>query len=167
MNKDKLIKFKNRFKKTVKDNAPEIAAFGLSVLGAVVAAKLIKKTQKATVHAGDISSIRTGSQSVYSFCGSPLHLVLDDGIAERYNRFINEFLDAQGRYKDKYGKKWEPNKALPMQTNKNDHKAYDVVGRLINYMIGINGGSLSIPEEQCTSDILEKLQSQDLSEPSH
>jgi hypothetical protein len=156
--KDKLVEYKNRVTKTVQNNAMEITVFSVAFVGTVaIGLKIIKKAQKATIHAQDISDLRTGTQSVYSFFGSPLQLILDDGIAERYNRFIKEFLDAQFRYAEKHGKRWEPHNSLPMKTSPKDLKAYSIVGKLMNYMIGINGGSMDLPEEQCVSDFLEKL----------
>jgi hypothetical protein len=158
MNKEKLVKIKDRVKKTVRNNAMELTVFGVAFVGTVIIGnKIINKAHKSTIQAKDVSDIRTGSQSLYSVFGSPLQIILDDGIAERYNRFINEFLDAQVRYEQKHGKLWGPDKPLPMITNKRDHGAYDIVAKLMNYMIGINGGNLDLPEEQCTSDFLEKL----------
>jgi hypothetical protein len=159
-NRDKLVRVKNRIKKLAQDHTVEIAAFTVSFLVTVAVAKATrpKSVQSVkTVRTGDISSIRTGSQSVYAFFGSPLQLILDDGIAEGHNRFMKEFIDAQMRYKDKCGKQWDASKALPMIVDDKDQKAYNVIAKLMNYIIDLNGGSLELPEAQCTSDYLEKL----------
>lgn len=96
-------------------------------------------------------------QSVYSFLGSPLHLVLEDDIAERYNRFVDSFLDAQVEHEKRHGRRWDPNKPLRMKVEKGDNEAYSKVGRVINLLVEINGGGLEISEDQCTSDYLEKV----------
>lgn len=97
------------------------------------------------------------SQSVYSFLGSPLHLVLEDEIAERYNRFVDSFLDAQQKHRERTGRKWDPNESLLMDVAKGDNEAYSQVGRIINLLVEVNGGGLEISEEQVTSDFLEKV----------
>lgn len=96
-------------------------------------------------------------QSVYSYLGSPLHLVLEDKIAEGFNRFHDAFTQAQIDHKERTGQKWSPDEPLLITTNYEDNRAYDQVGRVINLLVEINGGGLDIPEEQCTSDHLEKL----------
>lgn len=96
-------------------------------------------------------------QSVYSFLGSPLHLVLEDEIAERYNRFVDSFIDAQVEHEKRHGRKWDPNEPLLMHVRKGDNEAYSKVGRVINLLVEVNGGGLHISEEQVTSDFLEKV----------
>lgn len=96
-------------------------------------------------------------QSVYSFLGSPLHLVLEDEIAERYNRFVDSFLEAQVEHEKRHGRKWDPNEPLRMKVQKGDNEAYSKVGRIINLLVEVNGGGLEISEEQVTSDFLEKV----------
>lgn len=97
------------------------------------------------------------AQSVYSFLGSPLHLVLEDYIAERYNRFIDSYLDAQEKHRERTGRKWSPNEPLKMDVEEGDNEAYNGVGRIINLLIEINGRGLEISEELITSDYLEKV----------
>lgn len=97
------------------------------------------------------------SQSVYSYMGSPLHLVLEDELAEGFNRFVDAFIQAQEDHKERTGQKWEPNEPLLMDVQDGDHDAYDKVGRVINLLVEINGGGLHITEEQITSDHLEKI----------
>lgn len=158
LTKDKLVEYKNRAKKLVRDHAIEITTFSVTFVATVyIGNKIVKKARQPKIKIGDNSDILTGAQSVYSFFGSPLQLVLDDGLAERYNRFIREFLDAQIRHREKYGKQWEPHNSLQMNTSTKDMKAYHVIGKLMNYIIEINGGGLDLPEEQCVSDFLEKI----------
>lgn len=96
-------------------------------------------------------------QSAYSFYGSRLHLILEDDVAEGYNRNAKAFYDAQINHKERTGTKWNPLEPLWMVTNDADQKAYDDVARLMNLLIEINGGSLEITEEEMTSDYLVKL----------
>ncbi len=93
-------------------------------------------------------------QHTYSYCGSPLHLVLEDDIAEGYNRITDAFIAGQIRFKEIFGRPWTPTDSLPMECSEKDMEGYDAVGRIINLLAEINGGGIDIPEEQCTSDHL-------------
>jgi hypothetical protein len=93
-------------------------------------------------------------QHTYSYLGSPLHLVLEDKIAEGYNRFHDAFLEGQKHFAKTTGQEWTGVEALWMEVNQEDKDAYHAVAKLINLLIEINGGGLDIPEEQCTSDHL-------------
>jgi hypothetical protein len=93
-------------------------------------------------------------QHTYSFCGSPLHLVLEDKIAEGYNRFTDAFLAGQKKFKEENGTNWTPDQPLWLEFQPEDKEAYDKVGRIINLLAEINGGAIEITEEQCTSDHL-------------
>ena len=93
-------------------------------------------------------------QHTYSYLGSPLHLVLEDKIAEGYNRITDAFLTAQKLFKEQYGVNWTPDLPIELEFEKEDMVAYDNVGRIINLLVEINGGGIDIPEEQCTSDHL-------------
>jgi hypothetical protein len=93
-------------------------------------------------------------QHTYSYLGSPLHLVLEDEIAEGYNRFTDAFLAGQKQFKEENGCNWTPDKPLWMEFKPEDQKSYDQIGRIINLLVEINGGGIDIPEEQCTSDHL-------------
>lgn len=97
------------------------------------------------------------SQSFYSYMGSPLHLILEDEIAEGYNRFHDAFIEAQLYHKQRTGQKWTKDEPLWMNYREEDKVAFDNVGRVINLLVEINGGGLDIPDEQCTSDGLVKL----------
>ena len=96
-------------------------------------------------------------QSYYSFLGSPLHLLLEDQIADAYNRTTQAFFDAQKNHQKRTGSKWTPEQPLWMETNDEDKAAWKAVADVINLLIKINGGGLDIPEDQCTSDFLVKL----------
>jgi len=96
-------------------------------------------------------------QHTYSWLGSPLHLVLEEKIADGYNRTHLAFIEAQSFFKAKYGVPWTPELPLEMNVTSEDLEAYDQFGQLLNLLIKINGGSLDIPEEQCTSNVLVRL----------
>ena len=93
-------------------------------------------------------------QHTYSYLGSPLHLVLEDEIAEGFNRITDAFLAAQKLFKEEYGVHWTPDLPLSMEFEQKDMEGYDKVGRVINLLAEINGGGIEISEEQCTSDHL-------------
>lgn len=98
-------------------------------------------------------------QSIYSFYGSRLHLILEDKLAEAYNRRIEQWYEAQEHHLKVTGKKWDP-KDLPLLLMRKDDEAqdaYDKVGSVIRLLVEINGGGLDLPEEECTSDYLVKL----------
>lgn len=96
-------------------------------------------------------------QSVYSMCGSRLHLILKDEVADGYNRFAVAFEIAQLEHMAKYGTPWDPEQPLWSDVNEKDLADYNAVGALMNQLIEINGGSLDIPEEEMTSSLLIKL----------
>jgi len=96
-------------------------------------------------------------QHTYSYFGSPLHLVLEDEIAEGFNRFHDAFIAAQLKFKEEYGVRWTPDLPLYIITNDKDQEAYHNVGRVINLLAEINGGGIAISEEECTSDHLERV----------
>lgn len=141
---------KNRF--VIKMGLFAVGAGSLYILSKAVAAKLDEKGDKYS----DLT--RSGTQSMYSFCGSQLHLMLDDAIVEGYNRFVDAFLDAQIQHEKRHGHKWQYDEDLLIKTRKSDRLAYHAVGDVINHMIAVNGGSLHIREEDCTSEHLEKLE---------
>lgn len=99
----------------------------------------------------------TMSQSYYSFYGSPLHLILEDDLADGYNRAAKAFMDAQVAHKERTGTQWNPDEPLWILTNDEDQAAFAAVGRIITLLVEVNGGGLEIPEEVCTSDFLVKL----------
>jgi hypothetical protein len=96
-------------------------------------------------------------QHTYSYCGSPLHLVLEEDIAEGYNRITDAFISAQLRFKEENGRQWTPDDALLMEFNEKDMHGYNQVGRIINLLAEVNGGGIAISEEECTSDHLERV----------
>lgn len=96
-------------------------------------------------------------QHAYSFLGTPLHLILEDEIAEGYNRFVDAFLEAQSYFKQQNGRPWTYKEPIEMNLPEGSNDAYDKVGKIINLLSEINGGFIDISEEDCTSDHLELL----------
>lgn len=96
------------------------------------------------------------TQSVYSWMGSPLHLVLEDDLALAYNEAQDAWFKAQDDHKEKYGTPWEPHLPLAIDWTERQRTAWNSIAAVINLLCEINDG-LDIPEEQVTSDYLEKL----------
>jgi hypothetical protein len=67
-------------------------------------------------------------QHTYSLYGSPLHLILEEKVADGYNRVHLGFIEA-----------------------------YDDIAKLLNLLIEINGGSLDINEDQCITATLDRV----------
>lgn len=98
------------------------------------------------------------AQSIYSFYGSRLHLILEDTLAEAYNRFLKCWYEAQQFHHQLHEKPWDPKtEPIEIRCDEEDKKAYDQVGRVINLLVEINGSGLDLPEEECTADYLVKL----------
>lgn len=92
-------------------------------------------------------------QSTYSFYGSQLHLILEDEVAERYNR-VSEALanvDAKAIQANPDNQFWLSG------IDGADMAAWNAIAELINKLIEINGGSLDIPEEEMPYNHLVKL----------
>lgn len=96
-------------------------------------------------------------QSIYSFYGSRLHLILEDDIADAYNRRLQQFRDAQIRHKERTGSQWNPTEPILMENDPEAQKAYDDVARVINLLVEINGGGLELTQEEMSEDRLVKL----------
>lgn len=97
-------------------------------------------------------------QSVYSWMGTPLHLVLEDDVATDYNRAQDAFIAAQERHLAIHGKRWDPiTEPLQIDWTPQEAKAWDDIARVVNLLVEINGGGLDIPDEQITSDKMVKL----------
>ena len=96
-------------------------------------------------------------QSAYSWMGTRIHLVLEEEIADAYNRAQDAWYKAQDDHKIRTGARWDPH-TEPLLINWTDaeKKAYDDIGRIINLLAKVNGG-LDIPEEEITDDYLVKL----------
>lgn len=96
-------------------------------------------------------------QSAYSWCGSRLHFVLEDDVAAAYNRYQQAFLQGQLDHEDRTGSPWTPNDPLAIGCTDEETAAYNSIADLINLLVDINGGSIHITNQECTSDFLVKL----------
>lgn len=92
-------------------------------------------------------------QSIYSFYGSQLHLILDDEVAERYNRVAVAFANVDAK-----SVQANPTNLIWLEgVDDDDMTAWNAIADLINKLIEINGGSLDIPEEEMPYNYLVKL----------
>jgi len=96
-------------------------------------------------------------QSAYSWMGSRVHLVLDDEVADSYNRAQRAFFEAQKHHMDIHGEPWNPTLPLMIHWTPQEEAAFNNMGKVINAMIELNGDGLDIPEDEITSDFLMKL----------
>lgn len=98
-------------------------------------------------------------QNYYAWYGTRLHLILEDDIADAFNRATDKFAAAQKKFKDEYGIAWDPtqNHALDPQWTEDELGAWNSISRYINLLVEINGGALDISEEELTSEYLVKL----------
>jgi hypothetical protein len=96
-------------------------------------------------------------QHTYSLYGSPLHLILEEKVADGYNRVHLGFIEAQKNFKEEYGIQWTPDLPIEIKASAEDLKAYDDIAKLLNLLIEINGGSLDISEEQCITATLDRI----------
>lgn len=98
------------------------------------------------------------TQSAYSFLGSRLHLVLENEVADAYNRFTDAFFEAQKKHQELHGVQWDPvNEPILLEWQGNDKEIWEKVGAIINSLSELNGGGIDLPEQECTSDYLVKL----------
>jgi hypothetical protein len=97
------------------------------------------------------------TQSVYSWMGTPLHLVLVDDFADAYNRALDAFLKAQHDYEARYGQKWTGREDIVIDWTDEEMSAFNGIGEIINTIVKVQGEGIDIPEDQVTSDYLVKL----------
>lgn len=155
-NKTKLEKIKNKIKEKIQNYPNEIVFVSSAAIAIAIYAYSMKKEKKFSATLTNYQKEKL-PQSVYSFLGSPLHLVLADRVAEGYNHTVDAFIQAQLDHEKRTGQKWNEKNPLRMPNNKNDLDAYNRVAKVINLLIKINGGDLDIPEGQCVSDYLERI----------
>lgn len=96
-------------------------------------------------------------QSVYSWMGSRIHLVIEDDVANAYNRAQDAFITAQANYMETTGTEWTGKESLWMNWTDEEQTAWNGVAAVINDLVKLNGGSLDIPEEETTTTYLVKL----------
>ena len=92
-------------------------------------------------------------QSTYSFYGSQLHLILEDEVAERYNRVSEALANVDTKAIQANPDNWFWLSGI----DDADMAAWNAIAELINKLIEINGGSLDIPEEEMPYNHLVKL----------
>jgi hypothetical protein len=96
-------------------------------------------------------------QNVYSWMGSRLHLVLEDEVADAYNRAQDAFMEAQRNYKATTGKDWTGAEPMWMNWTDQEQTAWNSIAGIINNLVKLNGGALDIKEDELTSEYLVKI----------
>lgn len=97
-------------------------------------------------------------QSVYSWMGSRLHLVLEDDIAKAYNQAVDTLRKARVDHVKLHRREFNPFEDLiSIKWTEEQRKAWNDIAQLINLLVEINGGALDVKEEEVTSDYLVKL----------
>jgi hypothetical protein len=98
------------------------------------------------------------AQSYYSWCGTRLHLLLDDDLARNYNRSQVAFIDAQIEHRKTNGRDWRPSEEyLDVGWAEEERNAFNAISEIINLLVKINGGTLNITEAEMTTHKLVKL----------
>lgn len=97
------------------------------------------------------------SQSVYSWMGTDIHLVLEDDVADNFNRAQDAFMEAQKNFKTTTGKNWTGTEALWMNWTMDEQRAWNGIAAIINQLADLNHGSIEIMEEDMTTTYLVKL----------
>jgi hypothetical protein len=88
--------------------------------------------------------------------GTRIHLVLEDEIAEAYNRATDAFFKAQEDYNETHDQKWGGGQIVIGFEREGDMEVWNGIAKVINTIIEVNG-PLDIPESEVTSDYLVKL----------
>jgi len=97
------------------------------------------------------------AQSNYAYCGTRLHLLLEEEVADGYNRFMKAYFDAQKAFMDTHHRPWSAEDPIYIKCSQADMDSYHAVGDIINLYCKVNGGSLEITQEDITSDYLVKV----------
>jgi hypothetical protein len=96
-------------------------------------------------------------QFAYSWMGTRIHFVLEEEVADAYNRAQDAWYAAQRDHHEYHERKWNPQtEPIAIKWSDAERNAFNDVGHIINLLGKLNGG-LDIPEEEITSDYLVKL----------
>ena len=88
-------------------------------------------------------------QPMYSWCGTDIHIPLSVENAEAYNRAVDAFTHS-----------WMPSdirKVFYVEASSEDIEIYNKVADVINLMVELSGGSISISEEDMTTSHLIRI----------
>lgn len=99
-------------------------------------------------------------QYMYSYFGSRLHLLLDEEVANTWNRAQQKFFDAQTNHKERTGRDWTQNETLAIDWTKEEATVWNGFSEFMNHYIAFAGGHLEIREEDMTEDFLIKVESE-------
>ncbi|MET0786025.1 MAG: hypothetical protein ABWY25_04915 [Paenisporosarcina sp.] len=97
-------------------------------------------------------------QFAYSWMGTRIHLVLEEEVADAYNRAQDAWYAAQRDHREYHEREWNPRtEPIVIDWSDAERNAFNDVGHIINLLSKLNGGGFDIPEEEITSDYLVKL----------
>jgi hypothetical protein len=79
--------------------------------------------------------------SVYSFgADSPLKFRISDKMASHYNEAVDQFLKAQRRFTQKFGRQWDPAKEpIKIKWSKNQRKAWNDFNKIFSDAVNTVG----------------------------
>lgn len=79
--------------------------------------------------------------SIYSYGeDSPLKFEIPDKLAERYNEAVEEFLKAQRRFTQKFGRAWDPaTEPIKIKWSKKHRKAWGEFSKVFNEAVERSG----------------------------
>lgn len=87
--------------------------------------------------------VNRNDQPMYSWYGTPLHIPCSERMADAYNRRLEQFQEAQKEYYDRTGKRWDGRAPLMMQKDVEASEAYNKIGKIINLLVDLCGGSIT------------------------
>lgn len=99
-------------------------------------------------------------QHAYSWNGTRIHLVVEDQIADAYNRAFDKFLQAQKDFRVLAGRAWSPadgNETLFITWDDDEMEAWNNVAAVINGIVKLNGGSIDIAGAEMNSNYLKRV----------
>lgn len=97
-------------------------------------------------------------QPMYRWNGTPLIIPCDPAIAEAYNRRCEQFIEAQEKFLEQNGRRWNPDfrdddngytwsEPLPFRKDDEAQKAYELVGAVITALVACCDGGIAFPED--------------------
>lgn len=100
------------------------------------------------------------AQHAYSWNGSRIHVVVEDSIADAYNRAFDKFLQAQRDFKSLTGRRWTPadgNETLFITWDDAEMEAWNNMAQVVNSIVKLNGGSIDIQGAEMNSNYLKRV----------
>lgn len=92
------------------------------------------------------------AQHAYSWNGSRIHFVLEESVADAYNRAADKWIWSQKRHREIHGKDWNPTEPLESNLTKEELEVWNNVAEVFKVLVKLNGGGFDIPDEELTTD---------------